>query len=238
MTNGHNDIKRYWAIIAAAGVGRRMNDSVPKQYLKIKGKTILEHTVERFIQFPLLEKIIVVLARDDCYAPRIRLLNHKKVIKSVGGGERVLSVISGLKVIEDISDANDWVMVHDAARPCVRQADLEWLVECLRGHDVGGLLGVKVRDTVKRASADCSILETVDRSALWRAFTPQMFKREALTNALTQAVFNGLPVTDEASAMEFAGYKPMMVEGHADNIKITMGDDLAMAALYMEQQNK
>ncbi|MGB1271581.1 MAG: 2-C-methyl-D-erythritol 4-phosphate cytidylyltransferase, partial [Endozoicomonas sp.] len=123
-------------------------------------------------------------------------------------------------------------------RPCVRRSDLEWLVEQLQDHPVGGLLGSPVRDTMKRTRSTGEIVETVDRELLWHALTPQMFKMHRLYDAMVQAVKDGVLVTDEASAMEYAGHQPLMVEGHADNIKVTRGADLALAALYIEQQSK
>ena len=229
---------KYWAVVPAAGTGRRMNVDIPKQYLEIRGKTLIEHTLERLVEFPLFEKIVVVLGKGDDYAGGLDIFKHEKIVLATGGTERYHSVMNGLKAIETLADDNDWVMVHDAARPCVRQADLEWLVECLRGHDVGGLLGTVVKDTMKRTTTDGSIVETVDRSALWHAFTPQMFRRNPLARALARAVLDEVPVTDEASAMEYSGHRPMMVEGHSDNIKVTSGVDLALASLYIEQQSK
>ncbi|MDP0562040.1 MAG: 2-C-methyl-D-erythritol 4-phosphate cytidylyltransferase [Candidatus Endonucleobacter sp. (ex Gigantidas childressi)] len=229
---------KYWAIVPAAGIGKRMNTDTPKQYLQINGKMLIEHTLERLIKFPLFEKIIVVLSKDDKYASDINILRHKKIVLAEGGKERYHSVINGLKSLNSLADDNDWVMVHDAARPCVRQTDIAWLVESLRTHDVGGVLGSVVKDTIKRVDSNDTIIETIDRTTLRHTFTPQMFKWKALTEALTLSVTHGVYVTDEAGAMEHAGYKPMMVEGYSDNIKVTSKEDLALAALYIEQQSK
>ncbi len=239
MSNSEYDSEpKYWAVVPAAGVGKRMNVDIPKQYLEIRGKTLIEHTLERLIAFTMLEKIVVVLSPDDEYAPNIAALKHDKVILADGGTERYHSVVNGLKTLAPLAAAADWIMVHDAARPCVRQSDLEWLVKCLAGHPVGGLLGLPVRDTMKRVQTDDLIVETVERSALWHAYTPQMFRFELLVSALNKAIQDKVPVTDEASAMEYSGHKPMMVEGHPDNIKVTCGPDLALASLYIEQQSK
>ena len=129
-------------------------------------------------------------------------------------------------------------MVHDVARPCIRRSDLDWLVAQLKDHPVGGLLGNPVRDTMKRTGMDGVVSETVDRTALWHALTPQMFRVKQLRDAITKAIEDKMPVTDEASAIEYSGQQPVMVEGHPDNIKVTRGTDLALASLYIEQQSK
>ncbi|WP_263078721.1 2-C-methyl-D-erythritol 4-phosphate cytidylyltransferase [Endozoicomonas sp. Mp262] len=229
---------KFWAIIPAAGVGRRMNVDIPKQYLEIRGKTLIEHTLERLIDFPTLEKIVVVLGAGDEYARDIDLLDHQKILLAEGGKERSHSVMNGMEALKSHALPEDWVLVHDAARPCIRRADLDWLVECLKDHEVGGLLGTPVRDTMKRTGPDDSVIETVERCSLWHAFTPQMFRFAILEKALATAVRNQVPITDEASAIEYAGFKPMMVEGHTDNIKVTSGPDLALASLHIEQQSK
>ncbi|WP_330926615.1 2-C-methyl-D-erythritol 4-phosphate cytidylyltransferase [Candidatus Sororendozoicomonas aggregata] len=229
---------RYWAVVPAAGIGQRMNVAIPKQYLEIQGKTLMEHTLERLLQFTLLEKIVVVLAKNDQHASKLPVLNDPRVMTAEGGAERYLSVINGLEVLDSCAHGRDWVLVHDVARPCVRLADLEWLVECLRQHPVGGLLGTQVRDTMKRTGVDSAITETVERAGLWHAFTPQMFRKKMLSEALRCAIRQETPITDEASAMEMQGYRPLMVDGHSDNIKVTSGPDLALASLYIEQQAK
>ncbi len=229
---------RYWAIVPAAGVGRRMNVDIPKQYLEIRGKTLMEHTVERLLNFPILGKIVVVLDKDDETCRHIELLNNDRILFAEGGEERYNSVLNGLAVLNQVAADHDWVMVHDVARPCVRKSDLEWLVESLRTHPVGGILGNPVRDTMKRTDSLGEITDTVDREQLWHALTPQMFRMKLLRNAMIRVVDENVSVTDEAGAIEYAGYKPLMVEGHPDNIKVTRGSDLALASLYIEQQSK
>ena len=229
---------KYWAVVPAAGVGRRMNVDIPKQYLEVRGKTLMEHTVQRLLDFPLLEKVVVVLDKDDEHYKDIALLRHSRVLLAEGGTERYNSVLNGLKVLSVLADEKDWVMVHDVARPCIRRSDLDWLVEQLKGHPVGGLLGNPVRDTMKRTGMDGLVAETVDRTALWHALTPQMFRVKQLRDAIAKAIDDKMPVTDEASAIEYAGQQPVMVEGHPDNIKVTRGADLALASLYIEQQSK
>ena len=229
---------RYWAVVPAAGVGRRMNIDIPKQYLEIKGKPLIEHTLERLLDFPQLEKIVVVLDREDEYHQSIELLRNARIQLAEGGDERYHSVLNGLKVLLDMADPNDWVLVHDVARPCIRRSDLDWLVNQLHEHPVGGLLGSPVTDTIKKAGSDDVVSETVDRQGLWHAMTPQMFRLGMLHDAMAKAIVDKMPVTDEASAIEYSGKQPVMVEGHADNIKVTRGTDLALASLYIEQQSK
>ena len=228
---------KYWAVVPAAGVGRRMNVDIPKQYLEIRGKTLMEHTLERLLDFPLLEKVVVVLDRDDSYYKDIDLLRDGRILLAKGGSERYQSVLNGLNVLSELASDNDWVMVHDVARPCIRRSDLDWLVDQISDHPVGGILGNPVRDTMKRTEGS-AISETVDRDNLWHALTPQMFRMKLLQNAMQQAINDDMPVTDEASAIEYSGKQPVMIEGHPDNIKVTRGTDLALASLYIEQQSK
>lgn len=229
---------KYWAVVPAAGVGRRMNTDIPKQYLEIRGKTLMEHTVQRLLDFPLLEKIVVVLDQSDDRYQDIELLRHPRIMLVQGGEERYNSVLNGLQALDGLAGESDWVMVHDVARPCIRRSDLDWLVTQLKDHPVGGLLGNPVRDTMKRAGLDGVVSETVERSSLWHALTPQMFRVRQLREAIAKAIEDQMPVTDEASAIEYAGLSPVMVEGHPDNIKVTRGTDLALASLYIEQQSK
>lgn len=227
---------RFWAVIPAAGSGTRMGAALPKQYLPLSGKTVLEHTVQRIARHPLIQGVIVVVAPGDQYIRRLTLPEPKIALSMAGGAERCHSVFNGLTVLAGQAAADDWVLVHDAARPCVREADITRLIDELRAHPVGGLLGLPVADTMKRTDRDGNVQETVQRDGLWRALTPQMFRLGLLRGALEQALSKNLLVTDEAQAIEAAGYTPRMVEGHADNIKITRPQDLALAELYLQQQ--
>ena len=239
MTRSRETLRdKYWAVVPAAGVGRRMNADMPKQYLEIQGKTLMEHTLQRLLDFPLLEKLVVVLGGDDEYYPDVALLRDPRIILAKGGKERYHSVVNGLAVLDELAEDTDWVLVHDVARLCIRQSDLDWLVKSLESDPIGGLLGMPVRDTMKRSNSDGVISETVDRENLWHALTPQMFRLKPLIDGLSKAMEAGVNITDEASAMEFAGHKPRMVEGHGDNIKVTRASDLALASLYLQQQAK
>ncbi|MCW9058078.1 MAG: 2-C-methyl-D-erythritol 4-phosphate cytidylyltransferase [Gammaproteobacteria bacterium] len=229
----------FWALIPAAGIGRRMGGDVPKQYLPLGGRTVLEHTLDALARHPAIDGLVLVLNADDPRAPTFPdQVQGKPLLLATGGAERSDSVSSGLERLAGQADDQDWVLVHDAARPCLRREDLDRLIETLRDHPVGGLLGVPVRDTMKRAAVGDAVRETVDREGLWHALTPQMFRFGALREALRTAQARGLPVTDDASAMELAGHVPLLVEGHGDNLKITRPEDLALAEFHLRQQER
>ncbi len=240
-----NNIPNYWAIVPAAGIGSRMGSSRPKQYLRLRDKPILQHTLER-LNLAQIAGIVVCVAEDDPYWETLTL--PRPVIRVSGGAERCHSVLNGLQALQPHAEPEDWVLVHDAARPCVRQADIETLMTQLAHHPVGGLLAVPVRDTMKRTHINISnsqsvreanqleVVETVSREGLWHALTPQMFRLEALSNALQSVLSGGELVTDDAQAMEKLGLRPVLIEGHADNIKITHPQDLNLAELYLQQQ--
>ena len=228
----------YWAVIPAAGVGMRMQTEVPKQYISINHKTILEHTLERFCSHPKVEGIIVAIAGNDNIWKTLGISSHPKITVVEGGVERCHSVLNGLHALSDKAHVSDWVLVHDAARPCLRKQDIDRLIDRLDGHGVGGLLGLPVRDTMKRADVSCTVQETIEREGLWHALTPQMFRLNVLISSLENALSKNLLVTDEAQAIELNGLQPMLVEGHPDNIKITRDSDLALAELYLSQQER
>ncbi len=223
-------LKPIAAVVPAAGVGKRMQSRLPKQYLQLHGKTILEHSICRLQQSCELRHIWLALAADDAYFADTALA-HSDINRVKGGAERMHSVLNALQLIDE--HRFPWVLVHDAARPLVRTDDIQQLItHCLR-EDEGGILACRVRDTMKRG--DVCVSETVDREQLWHALTPQFFPTALLRAALKDAIAAGVQVTDEASAMEWAGHKVLLVEGHSDNIKITAPADLALAAFYLEQ---
>ncbi len=211
-------------IVPAAGAGLRMGSELPKQYLQVCGKSILEHTVEKLLSLGPKELVLVVRESDA----RIHSLTvSTRCQVTTGGEERADSVMRGIRSLD--TDPNDWVMVHDVVRPCVRVEDIIALVEAVRGHGTGGLLGIPVTDTIKRVSRG-RVETTLDRAGLWRAQTPQMFRCGVLSRALGT---NPGTFTDEASAVEALGFEPVMVQGHSDNIKITTRDDLDLAAHFL-----
>ncbi|RTZ14959.1 2-C-methyl-D-erythritol 4-phosphate cytidylyltransferase [Vibrio aquaticus] len=222
------------AIVPAAGVGSRMQADRPKQYLEINQSTVLEHTVDKLLSHPAIECVIIAVTDGDPYFPQLSLANHESVVRVSGGKERADSVLSALHYVEKHNLA-EWVLVHDAARPCVELADIDALIQRSLENQLGGILAAPVRDTMKRANLDQAIDHTVDREALWHALTPQMFKAQMLTQALSRALKQGVAITDEASALEWIGRKPALVKGRADNIKITQPEDLALAEFYLNR---
>lgn len=213
-----------------------MGADVPKQYLSLRGKAVIEHSVERVSSHPRVEAVVVVLSPEDRWWEHLTLAKGGAILQARGGAERCHSVLNGLRALADRADADDWVLVHDAVRPCLRVADVERLIAEASTHPAGGLLGLPVRDTMKRAGAGGEVRETVERTGLWHALTPQMFRVGALREALEEALARGVLVTDEAQAMERLGARPRMVEGHPDNIKITGQQDLVLASLYLANQ--
>ncbi len=223
----------FWAVIPAGGSGRRMAADRPKQYLKLLQRTVLEHSLLPFCEHPLIRGIAVVVADDDEYWPTLAVSGHARIITASGGVERCHSVLNGLRRIGEIAGDNDWVLVHDAARPCVTAADIDRLIAGLRSHPVGGILALPVRDTVKQAGQDHEIQATLERERLWRALTPQMFRLGLLRKAIALAVADDLLVTDEAQALEYRGYRPGIVQGGPHNIKVSLTEDLALAEFYL-----
>ncbi len=217
----------FWALIPAAGVGSRMRADRPKQYLQLAGKTILEHSLGCFLDHPQLRGLVVSLAADDPYWPNLACAHDPRIRRADGGCERADSVLNGLlRLIGLGAQEQDWVLVHDAARPNLSRQDLDKLLAELADDPVGGLLGVPARDTLKRAGADGRVVATVDRSPIWQAYTPQMFRLGLLHRALAQALAANVAITDEASAIEWAGQAPRLIEGRADNLKVTRPEDL------------
>ena len=236
MTARRESARDGWAVVPAAGAGRRMAADVPKQYLQIHGRPIIEHSLERLLGHPRIRKAVVALSHDDTRWSSTACAGLADVVVVQGGAERCHSVLNSLDYLSSIADPQDWVLVHDAARPCLRAGDIDRLFEGLAGHPVGGLLAVPVHDTMKRADAVGDVVETVSRDGLWHAYTPQMFRLGALRAALQAAVDAGVLPTDEAAAMERLGHRPRLVEGRADNIKVTRPGDLALAEFFISQQ--
>jgi 2-C-methyl-D-erythritol 4-phosphate cytidylyltransferase len=225
---------KFWGIVPAAGVGKRMQADRPKQYLELAGKAVIEQTLSRLLQADVFEAIAVAISSDDPYWPELAIARHEKILTAAGGKERADSVLSALKSISDKASDDDWVLVHDAARPCITASDIHHLIACLIHDDVGGILALSSHDTLKNVQ-DGRIAGTLDRNHIWRALTPQMFRYGTLKTALEEAEGNPA-ITDEASALELKGLQPKIVEGRPDNIKITRPEDLPLAQFYLEQQ--
>lgn len=225
------------AVVPAAGVGSRMQADRPKQYLKLLGKTVLEHTVSKLLAHPKVSKVVVAVSEDDPYFSTLALANHPQVIRVNGGKERADSVLSALNYICK-HEVSEWVLVHDAARPCFTEQDVTRLIECAENHSVGAILAAPVRDTMKRSDEQQNIDHTVERSNLWHALTPQMFRTLPLREALIDGLASKANITDEASAFERLNLSPALVNGRADNIKITQPEDLALAEFYLSRNKE
>ena len=225
-----------WVVIPAAGVGKRMGSAIPKQYLELLGRPVIDHTIERLLHHPAMDGVYVALSDDDTWWSQSEFVRHPDIVRVPGGAKRCHSVFNALQTLQERARPNDWVLVHDAVRPCVRRSDIDHLITQVEVQATGGLLGIPVCDTMKRTDGRATISTTIERNNLWHAFTPQMFRFGALYQAMQQAVQQDQPVTDEASAMELMGVSIVMVEGQSDNIKITQQEDLALAAFYLSQQ--
>jgi 2-C-methyl-D-erythritol 4-phosphate cytidylyltransferase len=231
-TNTKN--RRVVAIVPAAGTGTRMGDSLPKQYLDINGIPMIIHTLSAMAKVVRIERIFVVIAADDAYWDSLLQryggsIRHRLSVHRVGGKTRAASVLNGLGAVTAEFAKDDWALVHDAARPCIRTELIEQFLDELEDEAVGGLLALPVADTLKRSSVDQRVETTVDRQALWRAQTPQMFGIEMLFRALAAAP----TATDEAQAIEMLGYQPKLVIGESVNLKVTYATDIKLAQILL-----
>lgn len=233
-----SDTTRYWGIVPAAGIGTRMGTNRPKQYLTIGAKTLLEHTLERLLELPQLAGLVVALHPEDRYWEELPIAADARIAVVDGGEDRSRSVLNALNFLTLQASAQDWVLVHDAVRPCVTAASIDNLCHRSAKHEVGAILGVPVSDTLKFVNAQQAIQSTRDRAGLWQAQTPQMFRYQLLHQCLARALAQGEQLTDEASALEAAGYRPLVVEGRTDNIKVTRPEDLKLAALILQHQQQ
>jgi len=227
---------RTWFVVPAAGASRRVGGSIPKQYLELCGRTVLEHTLRTLLDGPGISGGIVALGEGDPFWTAIPAALRARVRTTTGGRERCHSVLAGLQALDANDD--DWVLVHDAARPCLDAADLSRLMDACRADPVGGLLALPVADTLKRAGEDGRVAATVPRERLWRAQTPQMFRHGLLLRALTASIEAGETPSDEAAAIERAGSRPLLVEGSPFNIKITQAADLEFAAAVLASRGE
>jgi 2-C-methyl-D-erythritol 4-phosphate cytidylyltransferase len=231
-------MSRLWAVIPAAGSGSRMGAALPKQYLSIDGRTVLEHTLRRVLAFARVRRVVVSIARDDAWFAGLPVASDARVQTCIGGAERCDSVLNALDVVAAQARADDLVLVHDAARPCVRLSEIVALVAAAAAESTGALLAMPVVDTVKQADAEGRVAQTLDRNQVWLAATPQVIRYGVLRDALIDARRNGINVTDEAQAVERLGGKPRLVACSRDNLKITRAEDLALAAFWLQRQRE
>jgi 2-C-methyl-D-erythritol 4-phosphate cytidylyltransferase / 2-C-methyl-D-erythritol 2,4-cyclodiphosphate synthase len=229
-------LRRVWAVVPAAGRGARFEAAQangPKQYARLAGATVLEWSLSALLREPRIAGIVIALAADDAWWPAVAAsLTGSKIDTTIGGASRQESVMRGLEALQGRAEADDWVMVHDAARPCLTSADLAALIDAVEACEAsavdGAVLASPVHDTVKRERGGIAV-ETVDRSGLWRALTPQVFGYARLARALKEVAASGLAVTDDAQAMERLGLRARLVRGSPFNIKVTTASDLVMA---------
>jgi 2-C-methyl-D-erythritol 4-phosphate cytidylyltransferase len=231
-------LSQYSVIVPAAGIGKRMKTDCPKQYLHLAGKTIIEHTLTNLLEHSQVQRVIVVLNPNDLLFAQLPIASHPCVEVVEGGQERCDSVLAGLNFLPD---DEEWVLVHDAARPCFAATDLTTLLQLAEQGSTGGILATPVRDTMKRAvsvkvNGQNMVQQTESREHLWHALTPQFFKLDTLKKALNTAIERKINITDEASAIEMLGEKVMLVQGCASNIKITQPEDLLLAEFYLIQK--
>ena len=226
----------FHVIIPAAGSGSRMGSELPKQYLPLLGRPLISHTLKVFASSPRIASINVILSTDDADWQRLMPALHAKVkVWRCGGATRAATVLNGLQAMQDDVDENDWVLVHDAARPGLNQALLDRLLDSLQADSVGGLLAIPLADTLKRADTENRVANTEPRESLWQAQTPQMFRYGMLKQALQKT--GGAP-TDEAQAIEALGYKPKLVPGELRNLKVTYPQDLAIAEAILNADER
>jgi 2-C-methyl-D-erythritol 4-phosphate cytidylyltransferase len=229
---------RFWCIVPAAGIGKRMQADCPKQYLTLPitpAMTILEHTLMRLLEIQIFEKIVVAISDEDCYWDHLSISKSEKIMCTKGGAERADSVLSCLHALQSQANEQDWVLVHDAARPCITAYDIKQLIDKIVDDNIGGILALPSNDTLKKTEKNI-IVSTLDRRQIWRALTPQMFRYGMLKHSLEQTK-GDQRITDEASALEALGLTPKIVEGRFDNIKVTHPEDLTLAAFFITQQN-
>ena len=228
-------VPRYIALIPAAGVGERMGTSMPKQYAQLAGKPMLQHVMETFSTSSLISHTFVVVSANDAYISDLPVLPRTTILKC-GGAARQDSVTNGLLAISSETEDDDWILVHDAARPGLTHDLLDKLIAFVKDDAVGGLLALPMVDTIKRSDGHGRSEMTVERSVLWSAQTPQMFRYAQLLQALQQAQQQAKQITDEASAIEAMGHRPKLVEGGARNFKVTLPQDLLLAELIFKDQ--
>lgn len=227
---------KIWPLLPAAGVGSRMQADRPKQYLPLANQMLIDHTLDCLLGYPGVDMLVLVLSDNDPWWPTSRYYGDSRILVASGGNERCDSVLNGLQALSMFASRDDWVMVHDVARPCLRHADIDRLLGGLAWP--GAILASPTRDTMKRGElnhrGEVVIAHTVDREQLWHALTPQVFPLGLLTEALQRALTVGKNVTDEASAIEMLGLQPLLIAGRADNIKVTRPEDLALAELFLQ----
>ena len=231
-------MNNFVAIIPAAGDSSRYSGEVPKQFLKVDGRTVLELSIKPLLDFSECLGVCVLVPTEDQYHKTLEIKSNPKVFLAEGGTSRIDSVSKGVKFWQQSELSYDYILIHDAARPCLRSSDVQQLLDSIDSEVDGVVLGIPCSDTIKKVSAEGSlVLNTLDRSKLWRAFTPQIFRKEVLQkNALEENIEKEF--TDEASLVEANGGKLKMVKGFEDNIKLTFSEDLGLIKSILSSQGR
>ena len=228
---------RLWVVIPAAGIGKRMGVDIPKQYITVCDKAIIEHTVEKFTSRNDLQGSLVALSNSDQHWSTLELSKNNKITTVTGGEERYKSVYNALCSLKNKADDDDWILVHDAVRPCITTSEIDQFIADLDHlNGIGGILALPCFETMKKANTNHEIEETIDRKFIWHAQTPQMFRYKKLFLAIEKIMNENIFITDEAMAMELAGYKPMLIQGTHSNIKITDQNDLKYLESFLRQE--
>ena len=229
--------EKLWAVVPAAGQGRRVGGAVPKQYLEIAGIPVLAHSLNRLAAVQQIDAIFVGISETDRHWQKLPLPPGMEVACYTGGQSRAETVWLGLQALQECASADDWVLVHDAARPCVQVKDIDALISAVVPSFEGGLLAVPVTDTIKVATQDSTTKQTMDRRMLWRAQTPQLFRFSVLYTALQAVVHDLESISDESAAVEKLGLKPLIVQSDERNIKITNSKDLQLAEFFLGKKS-
>lgn len=227
------------ALVPAAGLGKRINSFYPKQYLKIAGKTVIEHTLYFLLKQKKFSKIIISIRKNDNLFNKLKISKNKRVKTVIGGKTRADSVLSGLKYISNISKLkNCWVLIHDAVRPFLNQKDINNIFQFIEKNNFshGGILGTPVKDTIKRTNKE-KIIYTIKRKELWHALTPQFFPLKIIKKCLIKSLNKEVDIKDESSALEYCGYYPELIKGKSSNFKITQPEDLKLAEFYFSKNS-
>ena len=228
---------RLWVVIPAAGIGKRMGVDITKQYITVCDKAIIEHTVEKFTSRNDLQGILVALSNSDQHWSTLELSKNNKITTVTGGEERYKSVYNALCSLKNKAGDDDWILVHDAVRPCITTSEIDQFIADLDHlNGIGGILALPCFETMKKANTNHEIEETIDRKFIWHAQTPQMFRYKKLLLAIEKIMNENIFITDEAMAMELAGYKPMLIQGTHSNIKITDQNDLKYLESFLRQE--
>ncbi|XBC38041.1 MAG: 2-C-methyl-D-erythritol 4-phosphate cytidylyltransferase [Buchnera aphidicola (Floraphis choui)] len=220
------------AIVPAAGIGSRMLLKIPKQYIKVRGYTILEHSIKLLLAHSNIKKVIVVLNKRDAFFKKLSISSHPRVFSVIGGKFRFCSVLSGLLIVKNA----DWVVIHDAVRPCLNFNDLNKIISLVYTSKIGGILATPISNTIKYSIDNSNVFCTVNRNNLWNALTPQCFPIKLLLVCLKKAIKEGINITDEASVMEYCGYYPKLIKGSNNNIKITYPEDISFVNFYLKNK--